>query len=146
MVKDNMAITRAELMKELLPGINQIFGQAYEIRVIELDKLIMMHMRGTPVREEVQSTLCILMNMEQQELGLNHIWRLEIVGDFFRLNDFTLPSQGDTIDKLYEKEDIPKWMLESLAVMQILDDQTNIAKVGHKINDTIYYLVEPIKD
>jgi hypothetical protein len=86
------------------------------------------------------------MNMEQQELDLNSIWRLEIVGDLFQLNDFTLPSQDDNMVKLYAKEELPKWMLESLAVMQILDDQTNIAKVGHKITNTIYYLVEPIKD
>lgn len=88
-----------------------------------------------------------MMNMEQSDLVLNNIWRLEITeSGSYKINDFTLPSNEVIINKIRRKKDLPTWMLESLAVLQILDNGESISKVGKKIDNTIFYLVEPIKD
>ena len=88
-----------------------------------------------------------MMNMEQSDLVLNNIWRLEITeSGSYIINDFTLPSNEVIINKIHRKKDLPTWMLESLAVLQILDNGESISKVGKKIDNTIFYLVEPIKD
>ena len=88
--------------------------------------------------------LKIMMNMEQQELALNNVWRLEITDSgSYKLNDFTLPTNDVIINKMHTKDKAPKWMLESLAVLQILDDGDMVDKVGKKINSSIFYLLEP---
>jgi hypothetical protein len=85
-----------------------------------------------------------LMHMEQQELALNNVWRLEITANgSYKLNDFTLPTNDVIINKMHTKDKVPKWMLESLAVLQILDNGESIADVGKKIDESIFYLLEP---
>jgi len=84
------------------------------------------------------------MHMEQQELALNNVWRLEITANgSYKLNDFTLPTNDVIINKMHTKDKVPKWMLESLAVLQILDNGESIADVGKKIDESIFYLLEP---
>jgi hypothetical protein len=88
--------------------------------------------------------LAHMMNMEQQELALSNVWRLEITASgSYKLNDFTLPSNDVIINKMHKKEKVPKWMLESLAVLQILDNGESIEDVGKKIDESIFYIIEP---
>ena len=94
--------------------------------------------------KKLTKVLKYMMNMEQQELALNNVWRLEITDSgSYKLNDFTLPSNDVIINKNHLKETLPTWMLESLSVLQIIDDGDMVDKVGKKINSSIFYLLEP---
>ena len=94
--------------------------------------------------EKLTRALLLMMDMEQEELALNNVWRLEITkSGAYKLNDFTMPSNDVIINKMHRKKDVPKWMLESLAVLQILDDGESITDVGKKIDNSIFYLLEP---
>ena len=96
--------------------------------------------------EKLTKGLMQMMNMEQQELALNNVWRLEITASGgYKLNDFTLPSNDVIISKVYRKKDLPLWILESLAVLQILDNGESILDVGKKIDESIFYMLEPRK-
>jgi len=133
-----MSISRQDLLGELLPGLSDLFGVSFSDTY--LDGQILANPNST-------FHLAKLMNMEQQELALNNIWRLEITASgLYKLNDFTLPSNDVIINKMRSKEQLPKWMLESLAVLQILDDGEMIDKVGKKIDSSIFYLIEPFEE
>lgn len=113
---------------------------------LELDRFIM---KAVEIKNNkaIGKRLAHMMNMEQSDLVLNNIWRLEITeSGSYKINDFTLPSNEVIINKIHRKKDLPTWMLESLAVLQILNNGESISKVGKKIDSTIFYLVEPIKD
>ena len=113
---------------------------------LELDRFIM---KAVEIKNNkaIGKGLAHMMNMEQSDLVLNNIWRLEITeSGSYKINDFTLPSNEVIINKIHRKKDLPTWMLESLAVLQILNNGESISKVGKKIDSTIFYLVEPIKD
>lgn len=136
-------------MSNSLLTINQITTEA--LRVLE-DKLVIsnsyyldshiLKIKGDT--EKLTRALLLMMDMEQGELALNNVWRLEITkSGAYKLNDFTMPSNDVIINKMHRKKDVPKWMLESLAVLQILDDGESITDVGKKIDNSIFYLLEP---
>jgi len=130
-----MSISRQDLLNELLPGFNGVFGVS--LSDTYLDGQILANPNTTYYIEK-------LMRMEQQELALNNVWRLEITDNgSYKLNDFTLPTNDVIINKMHTKDKVPKWMLESLAVLQILDNGESIADVGKKIDESIFYLLEP---
>jgi len=108
-----------------------------------LDRYILEVCKDT---KKLTEALEYMMNMEQQELALNNVWRLEITASGgYKLNDFTLPSNDVIISKVYRKKDLPLWILESLAVLQILDNGESILDVGKKIDESIFYMLEPRK-
>jgi len=140
-------------MSNNLLTIQAITNEALQILEDELDfnhshKRLDMHiLRVCGDTKKLTRALKEMMNMEQADLVLNNIWRLEIIeSGSYKINDFTLPSNEVIINKIHRKKDLPTWMLESLAVLQILDNGESISKVGKKIDNTIFYLVEPIKD
>lgn len=121
------------------------------LKVLE-DELILTHPKWLDLHilkvcgdtEKLTRALGMMMHMEQQELALNNVWRLEITANgSYKLNDFTLPTNDVIINKMHTKDKVPKWMLESLAVLQILDNGESIADVGKKIDESIFYLLEP---
>lgn len=114
------------------------YGFSYDL--LWLDGMIFANPHSTHYLER-------MMNMKQEELALNNVWRLEITDSgSYKLNDFTLPSNDVIINKNYLKESLPEWMLESLSVLQIIDDGDMVDKVGKKINSSIFYLLEPVKE
>jgi len=136
-------------MSNSLLTINQITTEA--LRVLE-DKLVISNsyyldshiLKIQGDTEKLTRALLLMMDMEQEELALNNVWRLEITkSGAYKLNDFTMPSNDVIINKMHRKKDVPKWMLESLAVLQILDDGESITDVGKKIDNSIFYLLEP---
>ena len=136
-------------MSNSLLTINQITTEA--LRVLE-DKLVISNsyyldshiLKIQGDTEKLTRALLLMMDMEQGELALNNVWRLEITkSGAYKLNDFTMPSNDVIINKMHRKKDVPKWMLESLAVLQILDDGESITDVGKKIDNSIFYLLEP---
>ena len=84
-----------------------------------------------------------LMQMKQEELKLDSVWRVKVYPDgLVELNDFTMPSKtGKLVDKI-SQTDIPDWIRDALAVLQIVDDGAIVDGVGRKINEQIYYVTE----
>lgn len=84
-----------------------------------------------------------LMQMKQEELKLDSVWRVKVYPDgLVELNDFTMPSKtGKLVDKI-SQTDIPDWIRDALAVLQIVDDGAVVDGVGRKINEQIYYITE----
>lgn len=84
-----------------------------------------------------------LMQMKQEELELDSVWRVKVYPDgFVELNDFTMPSKtGKLVDKI-SQADVPDWIRDALAVLQIVDDGAVVDGVGRKINEQIYYITE----
>ena len=93
--------------------------------------------------EEIPSLLTAIMCMQQEELHLGNIWRLEIrKSGKVILNDFTMPSASVKIKKIIKLTDTPRFIQEGLAVLQITTDGTLVDGVGKRISDSIYYIVE----
>jgi hypothetical protein len=136
-------------MSNSLLTINQITTEALD--VLEDNLMLNNHyfldshiLRVQNDTRKVSGALLLMMNMKQEELALNNVWRLEITkSGSYKLNDFTMPSNDVIINKMHRKKNVPKWMLESLAVLQILDDGESITDVGKKIDNSIFYLLEP---
>ena len=106
-----------------------------------LDKYILEVCKDT---KKLTEALEYMLKMEQEELALNNVWRVEITASGgYRLNDFTLPSNDVIVRKIHREKDLPIWMLESLAVLQILDNGESISDVGKKIDEAIFYILEP---
>ena len=84
-----------------------------------------------------------LMQMKQEELELDSVWRVKVYPDgLVELNDFTMPSKtGKLVDKI-SQADVPDWIRDALAVLQIVDDGAVVDGVGRKINEQIYYITE----
>ena len=84
-----------------------------------------------------------LMQMKQEELELDSVWRVKVYPDgLVELNDFTMPSKtGKLVDKI-SQTDVPDWIQDALAVLQIVDDGVVVDGVGRKINEQIYYITE----
>lgn len=84
-----------------------------------------------------------LMQMKQEELKLDSVWRVKVYPDgLVELNDFTMPSKtGKLVDKI-SQTDAPDWIQDALAVLQIVDDGAVVDGVGRKINEQIYYITE----
>lgn len=84
-----------------------------------------------------------LMQMKQEELELDSVWRVKVYPDgLVELNDFTMPSKtGKLVDKI-SQTDAPDWIRDALAVLQIVDDGVVVDGVGRKINEQIYYITE----
>lgn len=84
-----------------------------------------------------------VMQMKQEELDLDSVWRVKVYPDgLVELNDFTMPSKtGKLIDKI-SQADVPDWIRDALAVLQIVDDGVVVDGVGRKINEQIYYITE----
>ena len=56
--------------------------------------------------------------------------------------DFTLPSLGDKLRRNVPQEDVPKWMVESISMLRIVNDGEHVPHVGLKISDRAYYVYD----
>jgi hypothetical protein len=83
--------------------------------------------------------------MIQEPIPMQNVWRVQISSDgHYMLNDFTMPSQSDTIEKLIPKDQVPKWLLEQVSVLQIADNETSIEGVGKRVSGSVFYVFEPL--
>lgn len=82
--------------------------------------------------------------MERQEdLPLDNIWRVEIRDNHtLKLSDFTMPSASDKLNQIVKLNDAPKFIRDALAVLQISQDGTLVEKVGKRISDSVFYVIE----
>jgi hypothetical protein len=96
----------------------------------------------------VKKALCeVLGMMTQEELPMQNVWRVEITKEGkYLLSDFTLPKQTSRIKQLVSEQEVPVWVLESVNVLQIAENDTVVNNVGKKINGKIFYVFEPMNE
>lgn len=71
------------------------------------------------------------------------ILRISINDDgTFNIVDFTLPSSEGRIKKNIAQKDVPQWVIESVSMLRISDDNEKVAELGIKIHDKLYYIKE----
>jgi hypothetical protein len=107
------------------------------------DSKILWALRENDPPEMIAMLVADLLGMTQEELDLDNVWRVKVYPDgLVELNDFTMPSKtGKLIDKI-SQADVPDWIQDALAVLQIVDDGAVVDGVGRKINEQIYYITE----
>jgi len=83
--------------------------------------------------------------MIQESLPMQNVWRVQMTSDgLYMINDFTMPSQSDNIERRIPKDEVPKWVLEQVSVLQITENDTTVDGVGKKISDSVFYIFEPM--
>lgn len=72
-----------------------------------------------------------------QDKGL----RVEVNPDgTFNIVDFTLPSSAGRLRKNIPQEDVPKHVIEAMAMLQIAEQGSHVKGVGFRLSDSLYYV------
>ena len=139
----------AKAMRETADNaINEIFKDVYSVWGGDkrIDDRVATELTVPVFTGERLKTLIKQINalMERQEdLPLDNIWRVEIrENHMLKLSDFTMPSASDKLNQIVKLNDSPKFIRDALAVLQISQDGTLIEKVGKRISDSVFYVIE----
>lgn len=77
------------------------------------------------------------MNGGVQDNGL----RVEVNPDgTFNIVDFTLPSSAGRLRKNIPQEDVPKHVIEAMAMLQIAEQGSHVKGIGFRLSDSLYYV------
>jgi len=77
------------------------------------------------------------MNGGVQDNGL----RVEVNPDgTFNIVDFTLPSSAGRLRKNIPQEDVPKHIIEAMAMLQIAEQGSHVKGIGFRLSDSLYYV------
>jgi len=123
--------------------MNGIERMVYALDTGLKDSKIVWALKENDPPEMIAMLVADLLNMKQEDLELDSIWRVKVYPDgFVEINDFTMPSKtGKLVDKISQAE-LPDWIRDALAVLQIVDDGAVVDGVGRKISEQIYYITE----
>ena len=68
--------------------------------------------------------------------------RVEVNDDgTVNLLDFTLPSKGGRERKNVHQEDVEPWIMETISMLRITEENDLVPELGFKISDTMYYIL-----
>jgi len=97
----------------------------------------------TEFKLTAQSTLRRWAHMMQEGiLKTNDVIRVEVNDDgTVNLLDFTLPSKGGRKRFNIPQEDVEKWIMESISMLRITDENNLVPELGFKVSDTMYYIL-----
>jgi hypothetical protein len=97
----------------------------------------------TEFKLTAQSTLRRWTHMMQEGiLKTNDVIRVEVNEDgTVNLLDFTLPSKGGRKRFNIPQEDVEKWIMESISMLRITEEQNLVPELGFKVSDTMYYIL-----
>ena len=129
-------------------GLDEVFKDVYKAWGGDkrIDHDVAIELQVPVFAEERLKSLSKKVNalMERQEdLPLDNIWRVEIRENHeLLLSDFTLPSASDKLKQVVKESDAPKFIRDALAVLQISQDGTLVEKVGKRISDSVFYILE----
>ena len=80
--------------------------------------------------------------MQRGELSTNDVIRVEVNDDgTVDLYDFTLPSKGGMKRLNVPQVDVEPWIMETISMLRITDENDLIPELGFKVSDTLYYLL-----
>lgn len=119
---------------DLLTGITEKFEDSRVVWMLQANDPI------EHIREIVYGRILMI----QETLDMQNIWRVKVNPDgSYTLNDFTMPSQSDNIEKQIPEDQVPRWVLEQVSVLQITDNETTVDGVGKKVSGSVFYVFEP---
>lgn len=80
--------------------------------------------------------------MQKGELSTNDVIRVEVNDDgTVDLYDFTLPSKGGIKRIGMAQEDVEPWIMQTISMLRITDENNLIPELGFKVSDTLYYIL-----
>lgn len=80
--------------------------------------------------------------MQKGELSTNDVIRVEVNDDgTVDLYDFTLPSKGGMKRLGVSQEDVEPWIMETISMLRITNENDLIPELGFKVSDTLYYIL-----
>lgn len=80
--------------------------------------------------------------MQKGELSTNDVMRVEVNEDgTVNLYDFTLPSKGGVKRLNMSQEDVEPWIMQTISMLRITDENNLIPELGFKVSDTLYYIL-----
>jgi hypothetical protein len=89
-------------------------------------------------RESFMRIICDTLNAKMEQT-----WRVKLLDNgIIRLDSFALPQKNLAAAKCLNASDIPQWIKERLAVLQICEQGTIIEGVGQKVSEQVFYVIE----
>lgn len=80
--------------------------------------------------------------MQRGDVNTNDVLRVEVNDDgTVNLYDFTLPSKGGRKRLNVHQDDVEKWIMETISMLRITDENDLIPNLGFKVSDTLYYIL-----
>ena len=80
--------------------------------------------------------------MQKGEVNTNDVVRVEVNDDgTVNLYDFTLPSKGGVKRLNMSQEDVEPWIMETISMLRITDENDLVPELGFKVSDTLYYIL-----
>lgn len=60
----------------------------------------------------------------------------------FDIVDFTLPSSAGRLRQNIPQEDVPKHVIEAVAMLQIAEEGSYVKGIGFRVSDSLYYVAD----
>jgi hypothetical protein len=80
--------------------------------------------------------------MEEGIVQKKDVIRVEVNDDgTVNLLDFTLPSKAGMKRFSIPQEDVEPWIMESISMLRITDENNLVPELGFKVSDTLYYIL-----
>jgi hypothetical protein len=80
--------------------------------------------------------------MRSGMVNTNDVIRVEVNDDgTVNLYDFTLPSKGGMKRINVPQDDVDKWIMETISMLRITNENDLIPELGFKVSDTLYYIL-----
>jgi hypothetical protein len=80
--------------------------------------------------------------MKEGVINTKDIIRVEVNDDgTVNLLDFTLPSKSGMKRDNIPQEDVEPWIIESISMLRITEDNNLIPELGFKVSDQLYYIL-----
>jgi len=80
--------------------------------------------------------------MKEGVINTKDIIRVEVNDDgTINLLDFTLPSKSGMKRDNIPQEDVEPWIIESISMLRITEDNNLIPELGFKVSDQLYYIL-----
>ena len=80
--------------------------------------------------------------MQEGIIKTNDVIRVEVNEDgTVNLYDFTLPSKGGMKRLNMAQEDVEPWIMETISMLRIANQNDLVPELGFKVSDTLYYIL-----
>jgi hypothetical protein len=80
--------------------------------------------------------------MEDGLIKTKDVIRVEVNDDgTINLLDFTMPTKSGMRRDDIPQEDVEPWIMESISMLRITEDNNLVPELGFKVSDTLYYIL-----
>jgi hypothetical protein len=75
-------------------------------------------------------------------ISTESVLRIEVNGDgTMNILDFSMPSKAGRAQKNVVQANVPRWIIETISMLRITEDNRVITELGFKVNDMLYYII-----